>query len=404
MEYIPWAPHLFFLGAIAAGVLGIIGGLALTLFSQRGHLGPYEYHVWRWEASNVLGSAFSLISIGDEREGESAEKALLAYFSLTSAIRNAEDTAEADLPLIEALTNERYIHENDVERIIESRLSEAVSVAGLERGLPFFNGVTMVWPPVDIELTSPPRVLVRSPRNEILRKGDTLLRDDITLAEVEDIEARVDDEETISLIIAIGGVAVYPALVRDDRSYDGLLSTAAHEWVHHYLAFYPLGEQWGKGGDAETLNETTADIAGDAIAAMVRAAHPVEFPPGEDGRKSGGPDSTIDFNSEMRALRLKVDELLAAGRIEEAEQLMEETRLRLAENGIVIRKINQAYFAFYGTYAENPASSNPVGPMIRQVWERSGDVGTFLRIMREVTSRPDLESVLLSMGGTVPTE
>ncbi len=76
---------------------------------------------------------------------------------------------------------------------------------------------------------------------------------------------------------------------------------------------------------------------------------------------------------------------------------MEEKRQYLAANGITIRKINQAYFAFYGTYADSPQSSNPVGPKIEKVWERTKDVGLFLRLMREVTSVEDLDRLLAEL-------
>ena len=99
----------------------------------------------------------------------------------------------------------------------------------------------MLWPAVDIELTNPPQVLVRSPREEIRSAGYTLLQPDLTLDAIERIEARTDDEDTVSVVLPIGGLAVYPAIIREDRSYYSILRTAAHEWVHFYLAFYPLG-------------------------------------------------------------------------------------------------------------------------------------------------------------------
>jgi hypothetical protein len=76
---------------------------------------------------------------------------------------------------------------------------------------------------------------------------------------------------------------------------------------------------------------------------------------------------------------------------------MEEKRRYLAENGIVIRKINQAYFAFYGTYADSPQSSNPIGPLFETLWERTGDIGEFLRIAREITSREALEAAVAAL-------
>lgn len=73
---------------------------------------------------------------------------------------------------------------------------------------------------------------------------------------------------------------------------------------------------------------------------------------------------------------------------------MEAKRVYLNENGITIRKINQAYFAFYGTYADSPQSSSPIGPKVNRVWELTGEVGAFLEAMREVASMADLDRVL----------
>ena len=170
--------------------------------------------------------------------------------------------------------------------------------------------------------------------------------------------------------------------------------------MHHYLAFYPLGEQWGNGGDAETLNETTANIAGRAIADLIRKKHPIQLAPGEDGRGPGfdcPEEKRIDFNKEMRALRLDVDRLLAEGKVDEAERLMEEKREYFEDHCVFIRKLNQAYFAFYGTYADGPASSNPLGPKIERVWELTQDVGVFLKIMREIRTVPDLDRALAAL-------
>ncbi len=72
----------------------------------------------------------------------------------------------------------------------------------------------------------------------------------------------------------------------------------------------------------------------------------------------------------MRITRVTVDELLAEGKIEEAEAYMEARRVFFWENGYLIRKINQAYFAFYGAYADQPggeAGEDPVGAAVREL-------------------------------------
>ncbi len=403
VEASPWRPQAFGLVIIAAAIIGIAGGFAFSTFFPRGELAGYEYHLWRWQADTLLDNVFSRAGIGPDPEGASADRAISEYFRLTSAIRAASNAESPDLALLDALTNERATYENDVERLVEARIREAVAGAGLTRALPLFRGVDFVWPPVDFELTNPPRLLVRSPRNRIDRDGDTLLKNDLTLRDIEEIEAETDSRDTVSIVVSIGGIAAYPAIVRDDRSYDALIETASHEWVHHYLAFFPLGEQWGKGGDAETLNETTADLAGREIANLIREAHPVELSRGADGTAppaARAPD--IDFNAEMRRLRLEVDGLLAAGDVAGAERTMDERRRFFNDHGIPIRRLNQAYFAFYGTYAASSASSNPIGPKVDQVWERTKDVGAFLAIMREVRTTADLDAALARLAAPAP--
>jgi hypothetical protein len=387
---------------VAALLLGLVIGLVYAVFSERDHIDQYRYHIWRWEADTLTANAFARLGIAPSRSDGESEEAIRNYFRITSQLRTVLDTDPANGVLIDALASERSVYENDVERFIEGQIDGVIAATGLQRALPFFNSARITWPPVDFELTTPPQLLVRSPRDRIERAGDTLLKPGLSFAEIQDLEDREAGDSTVTLVVSIGGLAAYPAIVTGDRSYDGLLDTSAHEWVHHYLAFYPLGEEWDRGGDAHVLNETTANIAGREIANIIRREHPIDLAQGEDGRALPRPESlqvpvTVDFNVEMRKLRLEVDRLLGEGRVDEAEALMEETRLHLQENGIFIRKLNQAYFAFYGTYGDSPASSDPVGPKIERVWEITQDVGLFLRVMRDVRNLEDLDASLAAL-------
>ncbi len=397
VELRPWKPNPWLLTVVAAAVIGgCLGGL-VSLFWARGPLASYEYHLWRWEANTLVDNLFARVGIGPDPGDTAGEIALRNYFRLTSELRAALDSTPPNLPLADTLTSERSAYENDVERLLERYIDEAVTSKGLQRRLPLFNSVALTWPPVDFELTSPPRLLVRSPRNRIERAGDTLLKNDLSLRDIESIEQKSDSNSEVSLVVAIGGLAAYPAIIRDDRDYNSLLDTASHEWVHHYLAFFPLGESWGTGGNSEALNETTANIAGREIGNLIRKAHPVNLPEGEDGRAPAAPAPTVDFNQEMRKLRLEVDGLLAQGKVAEAERTMEDRRQYLAAHGITIRKLNQAYFAFYGTYADSAASSNPIGPKIERAWALTKDVGLFLKVMRDVVSTRDLDAALAKL-------
>ena len=96
----------------------------------------------------------------------------------------------------------------------------------------------------------------------------------------------------------------------------------------------------------------------------------------------------------MREIRRAVDNYLAQGEIEQAEELMEAKQQYLATQGYHIRKLNQAYFAFYGAYADRPASVSPIGVELKKLRSQSASLKDFLEIAAAMTSRQDLaESV-----------
>ena len=83
----------------------------------------------------------------------------------------------------------------------------------------------------------------------------------------------------------------------------------------------------------------------------------------------------------MHTTRVQVDKMLAAGKITEAEAYMEAQRRVFWDNGYHIRKLNQAYFAFYGAYADIPegaAGADPVGAAVRALRANSPSLAAFL--------------------------
>ena len=73
---------------------------------------------------------------------------------------------------------------------------------------------------------------------------------------------------------------------------------------------------------------------------------------------------------------------------------MQEERDYLAANGYYIRKLNQAYFAFNGKYADVPAFENPIGTKLNQLRVKSDSLKDFLNTVSSITSLQDLESAL----------
>ncbi len=95
---------------------------------------------------------------------------------------------------------------------------------------------------------------------------------------------------------------------------------------------------------------------------------------------------------------MEVDRLLAEGEIETAEEYMETRRQFFWDNGYLVRKINQAYFAFYGAYNDEPgggaSGEDPVGPAVVAFREQFEELSDFLRTIAWVNSFDELLKLL----------
>ena len=342
-----------------------------------------RFDLVRWEL-DTLPNRWLNVLVTPFRDPANDDETLRAYFVLEPG-----DPARVSL-------------ENEVERIVEARIDAVLRDLGLNARVPL-PGTT--FPPVDVELAISPQVLVTSPRDIIQRRGADLLRPDLTLERAVALEERtmLEDPELSALVVPSGGVATYPAIVSDRSSYVGVLRTSAHEWVHHYLSFYPLGFNYFRDGDLRTINETVADIVGDEVAALVleRWGDPTRV---ESENPPESPRPAVDRAAVLRELRLEVDALLGEGRIEAAEARMAEVRQELEDAGHHIRVINQAYFAWYGTYAARPDATDPIGGYLREVRERTGSLSAFVETIRGWTSRADVEAGLVDLGGMLAGE
>lgn len=164
-------------------------------------------------------------------------------------------------------------------------------------------------------------------------------------------------------------------------------------------------------GDMTSLNETIAGVLGREIGdrAFEILGGEIPPPPPEPAEASGtdaeinGEEEGFNFNREMRETRLRVEELLTEGKIEEAEVYMEERRQLFVENGYAIRKLNQAYFAFYGTYADTPASISPIGGQVERFRELIPDMRTFIKTVSGISSYQEFLDLLEELEAEVST-
>jgi hypothetical protein len=277
-----------------------------------------------------------------------------------------------------------------VEAALERLVANAYEEQGLPRSEPLRSD--RLFPPVLVTLTQPPNVLVISPRTELRVISSVVLRTIDTSAQ-ERLEASADSTGTSSLVAPIGGLATYPSMVLQEDSPERVLTSVAHEWLHQYLIFYPLGAEYWARQETREINETAADLVGREIGSQLSARYQLR----RGGSQTPPPQSgAFDFRAFMRETRVHVEELLASRQVEQAEAYMRTRRDELQQHGVTIRKLNQAYFALYGSYGGGAAASptNPIPDLLRQLRARSGSLAEFVFQVRAVTTVEQLRTVV----------
>ncbi len=285
------------------------------------------------------------------------------------------------------------------ESILQSQISETLAGQNLTTaGQPL--------PPVLYHNSPTPLALIVSKREKIEQIANISVLPTLTINDQIALEDKVTNSLDVStLVVPIGGVGVYPTMVMETTDLPWLLSTIAHEWTHNYLNIRPLGLNYSTTPELRTMNETTANIVGDEVGLMVLHTYYPELVASPTWLSatsnllsldlhflpSNGIDETpvFDFRAEMRETRVQAEGLLSQGKIEEAETYMEQRRQVFWDNGYLIRKLNQAYFAFHGAYADVPggaAGEDPVGPAVRALRDQSASLEDFINTIAWMTS------------------
>jgi hypothetical protein len=425
------APRFF--GRLRAFLFGRAGLIVVCLFilifvPSDGYLGParitfaidqaiddHQFQLFAWETGALAQEARDLLTRpGDGLSQQAQHDLVVAYFSgvtrigdLTNEIKRIyadpaqtnPAAAAADLQAeLDALRTRQANWRPAVERILEEQTTTVLREAHL-------TSDGFVWPPVRFQFTESPLYLIVSPRDRIAITEGVYLDPALNLPEMEQIESQVQNSLDVSALVDdTGGFSSYPTMVIDYPSLEWVLSTIAHEWTHTYLAFHPLGWHYHDSGDMRTLNETVASIVGDEIGKAVMLRYypelvgpepwpqPLSLSPQWWGLESG--KRPFEFGTFMRDTRLNVDKLLAQGRISEAENYMEAQRKVLLDHGYVIRKLNQAYFAFHGSYAVGPSATDPIGGKLRALRDRSDTLAKFVQTVAHFSAASALDRAL----------
>ncbi len=381
-------------------------------------VGSAQFDYVAWEVSAIAAKVDQTLWGVHPFMSEAARSEMVrAYFVDLSRARALDNEisriyAEADDENAAAMQAAEQIAERDQLRadlasrqtLVEAILEGQVASVLIDQG---FGTLGQLLPPISMRFTQVPNLLIVSPRDAI-RFEVSINVDPLPVDQAAALETRIDSERDVSsLIVPLGGIALYPAMILETTSLSFAVETFAHEWLHHYLFAFPLGLDYDFSGEARIINETTASLFGQAIAPLVLARYYPELAINAPDPRDGFTLAlTRNIRSERvylrapfdpgRALhttRVRVDELLAEGRIEEAEAFMEERRRLFVANGYPIRKLNQAYFAFYGGYqsdVQGAGGSDPIGPAVRALLEQNESIQAWIVIMRTITTRDQL--------------
>lgn len=375
----------------------------------------FDYVSWTLKAWGVKINQ-STLGTSQYLPADTRRQVVLDYLDLVRQIRQTEgelnaifsnpeieDPEAAAAPVLEALerlNDQRNTLGPLAESVIQSQISATVAELELTVG-------GQPVPAVLYRTTPLPTALIVSPRDIIRQDKNISLQPDLRVDLRAELENKVDQELNVSsLVVDVGGIGVYPTMVMQTSNLDFMTEVVAHEWIHNFLTLRPLGMNYMSSPELRTMNETAASIAGREIGrAVLERYYPDQVPPPppplppETSEPITPP--AFDFRAEMRETRVTVDELLEQGKIEEAEAYMEERRLFFREHGYIIRKLNQAYFAFHGAYADQPggaAGEDPVGAAVRQLRENSPSLAAFLNRISWMTSFEQLKEVVEKKG------
>ncbi len=374
--------------------------------------GDYKFNLVGWEIE-ALSYQLEETLFSDKDITADDSQIVLDYFDVRQQVSDMEwnielvmsgiqegDTQELEEQLQE-LQRQRERLRLKAEKVLEMQIQQTMAQLDIYNPMDAQLNLGITFPPVSFKLETPPHLLVISPRDKIERMAEVKLLPDVSIENRIAIEEAVDELGVSSLVVGIGGIATYPSFVIDTAGLQRTIDIAVEEWLHQYLFFRPLGFYYalhiaGIATDYEiaVMNETAVGIASDEIGAVLYQEYYAPYieehednTQPEDGQAN---EPVFDFYKEMREIRLAVDEYLANGKIDEAEAFMEEKRLFLLSNGYYIRKLNQAYFSFYGTYANNPTSVNPIGEEFRILRQQAESIDQFLDKAATITSREDL--------------
>jgi hypothetical protein len=382
--------------------------------------GGYDFNLFTWELQALFRKlAYGLLAPQRFMSAEERSRLVLDYLdnvrqarALNAEIERAYTDPEIDDPgsVTAETRSELEAVRGRLETqapIAEAILGEQVSAVLREAG---FGVLRQILPPVSGSITPLPHILIVSPRDKIETIYQRQLTAGLNAAQKAALERQVEQAlpEVSAYVTNIGGLATYPAMLLESSSIDHLADVLAHEWTHHYLLPSPVGWGYLSSRETRTINETSASLLGEWAGQelvrrfyepLLREGKALPDPLTEEREEEVA--ERFDFVAEMRETRVTVDALLESGQVAEAEAYMAARRGFFVEHGYRLRRLNQAYFAFHGSYAARPgggsAGEDPLGPTVRRLWAQSETPRDFLRLVAGATTLEELQQIIANL-------
>ncbi len=373
---------------------------------------PYRFSIARWETGAISQEIKEFFS-SDGSAAADQSQVVVDYFYIMAQINSEQQAIEAITSGVtngdidthtEALASFEQKRDNlkeQAEQILEIQIRATLNSLNIYNPLDDTLNLESTFPPVKLQMEEPPKLLIISSREKIARLDTITLANDMSIDDISGLEKSISALDVSALVVNLGGIATYPSFVANRYGLQFALSTALEEWLHQYLFFRPLGFLYGlkeAGLDQPdyiaTMNETLAGMVSDEISGVVYDKYYTFYyaPAALSDSSESGED--FDYNAFMRETRLTVDSLLTDGKIDEAETYMEEQRLILASHGYFIRKLNQAFFAFYGSYADQPGFENPIADNLNELRAQCSTLAEFLQLASGLTTPDELAEAI----------
>lgn len=347
--------------------------------------GKHSFSIVNYELRNIPLKWTHLIWSkfpGNQTSKSEIKKITSDYFDLAYTINNMNQYSNKTKEIKQLIIQKELLKART-----EQHIETTINKIALEQGLGIFSSI--LFPPVDIKLGQPPGIIITSPRNEINMLQTKLVKGGLSWRTKESIEFNIESSENLSALVdSLSGLGTYPALVSDIYDLNMVLQTASHEWLHNYWIFKPLGRNMWDSDEMYILNESAANLAGNELG---NQAYKIIGIPIDDNIK---PNTNLYIEKTLRETRIRVDSYLVAGEIKIAEAYMETQKNKINDQGYSIRKLNQAYFAFRGNYADSPSSTSPIWDQLVEFRSYCNSIGEFILKISGIHSYKDFEVLL----------